>query len=201
MALRKAWLWALLLFAPVLSAQSTRLRDLGVGKILVASRDLKDPHFAQSVILLVQWNEDGVVGLFLNHPTTMPISKALEVAGAKGSTDPIYIGGPVSPTSVLALARLSAQPENSDTVLGDVRLISSQKALAGILASAPGPAKLRVYVGYTGWTPAQLGREVERGSWFIFPADAASVFDAKPESLWNRLIDQTGAQYALLRGN
>ena len=87
-------------------AQSTRPADLGAGKLLVASRDLPDPNFAKTVVLLVQYDDEGVVGLIVNRRSKVPISHVLDsVAGAKARPDPVYAGGPVGRTEVVALLR------------------------------------------------------------------------------------------------
>ena len=69
-------------------------------------RKSPDPAFAESVIVLVRFNETGALGLMLNRRTTIPISRALkEMSGANGHADTVFVGGPVETDTVLALAR------------------------------------------------------------------------------------------------
>src|ERR1700677_3003594 len=114
---------ALLLFACTPGFCQTD--DLAVGRLLVASRDLGDPNFAKTVILLVHYDEDkGAVGLVLNKRTDVPISRVFhDLKEASGRSDPVYIGGPVELSSVLALLKSPAKPEGADKVFGDVYLI------------------------------------------------------------------------------
>jgi len=99
-----------------LPAQSTRVQDLGIGKVLVTQRDSRDPTFAEKVILLVHYDHDGTVGLAINRPTNVAISAALEdFEGTKGRTDPVFVGGPVDVKSVLALLQASATPQGGDS--------------------------------------------------------------------------------------
>ena len=78
----------------------------GAGQMLVASRDLRDPNFAETVVLLVRYDEESVVGLILNRRTQIPIARVFpDLKEAKGQTDPIYRGGPVERTAALALLR------------------------------------------------------------------------------------------------
>src|SRR5437660_5890103 len=56
-------------------AQSTQTHALAAGKFLVASRDLLDPNFAETVVLLVHYEEDGVVGLIINRRTRIPVAR------------------------------------------------------------------------------------------------------------------------------
>lgn len=169
--------------------------DLGAGKLLVASRELPDPNFAKTVILLVQYDGDGVVGLILNRRSKVPISRMLgEVAGAKSRTDPIYAGGPVGRTEVLALARRSSG--DAKRVFGDVFLVSSREDIEKTFATATDADAIHVYLGYSGWTQPQLDNELDLGAWYIFPGNAKAVFDSDPDSLWDRLIRSTELRIA-----
>ncbi len=172
--------------------------DLAVGKLLVASRDLGDPNFAKAVILLVRFDADqGAVGLTINKRTDIPISRAFQdLKEAKGRSDPIYIGGPVELNTVMALLKTESKPDGASRVFGDVYLISDKDLLTQTLALKAEAAVFHAYVGYAGWGPGQLQHEVELGAWHILPADAAMVFHADPDALWEKLIKQTELQIA-----
>jgi putative transcriptional regulator len=180
--------------ALVAPAQSVRPEDLGGGKLLVASKDLKDPNFAKTVVLLVRYDEEGVVGLVINHRSTVPLSSLFE--DLKDQTDPVYVGGPVETKSVLALLRSRVKPADAERVLADVSLIASEDLLQKTLSSGGEPENVRVYLGYAGWTVRQLENEVDQGAWFIFPGAAGLVFDSNPDSLWSRLIRRTEERIA-----
>jgi putative transcriptional regulator len=178
-------------------AQSMKPADLGAGKLLVASRDLPDPSFAKTVILLVQYDEDGVVGLILNRRSKVPISRVLgEVAGAKERPDPVYAGGPVGRTEVLALVRSRRPSGDAKRVFGDVFLVSSKEDMEKTFAAAADADTVHVYLGYSGWTEPQLENELDLGAWYIFPGSAKAVFDSDPDSLWERLIRETEMRIA-----
>jgi putative transcriptional regulator len=172
--------------------------DLAVGRLLVASRDLGDPNFAKTVILLVHYDEDkGSVGLVLNKRTDVPISRVFhDLKEASGRSDPVYIGGPVELGSVLALLKSATKPDGADRVFGDVYLISKKDLLAQTMASHAEAAVFHTYIGYAGWQGGQLEHEVELGAWHIMPADVATVFHADPDSVWPRLIRRTETQIA-----
>lgn len=172
--------------------------ELAVGKLLVASRDLGDPNFAKSVILLVRYDENqGGVGLTINKRTDIPISRAFhDLKEAQGRSDPIYIGGPVELNTVMGLLKTSNRPDGASRVFGDVFLISDKDLLTQALASNAEASVFHAYVGYAGWGPGQLEHEVELGAWHVMPASAATVFHADPDSLWDKLIKQTELQIA-----
>jgi putative transcriptional regulator len=189
-------LGALLLFAclPAFSQSD----DLAIGKLLVASRDLGDPNFAKTVILLVHYSEDqGAVGLVVNKRTDVPISRVFhDLKQASGRNDPVYIGGPVELNSVLALLKSASKPERADRVFGDVYLISNKDLLTKTLGSSAEATVFHTYIGYAGWQAGQLEHEVELGAWHIMPADVGTVFHADPDSVWERLIRRTETHIA-----
>ena len=182
--------------ASFLSIQFKDPKDLGVGKILVASRGLGDPHFARTVILLLHDDEKGAVGLILNRRTDVPLSQVLDLKAAKDRSDAVYVGGPVEPAGVLALFQSPAKVEKAENIFGDVYWISDKDVFEKALAGKPDPKVFHVYLGYAGWTHDQLRTEVQMGAWFVFPADTATVFNADPGSLWLEMIKKTELQLA-----
>jgi len=181
-------------------AQSTSVRDLGIGKLLVAPRDTLDPNFAETVILLVQYDEGGVVGLTINRRTKLPISRVLkDLKGAKDKSDPLYVGGPVQMDGLLGLLRSRNKPGDAPPVFADIYLVSAKQLLEKTLVAGTGPNEFRIYVGYCGWTEGQLQREVKLGAWYIFPATTDLVFNAEANSVWQRLIALTEQQIAQFR--
>ena len=181
-------------FLPV---QSKNAEELGAGKLLVASRDLGDPNFAKTVILLVRYDAQGVLGLIVNRRTKVPLSRALEdLKAAKNLSDPVYMGGPVEMPSVFGLLKSPATIEGAQRVFGTVYLLSDKTVFEKTIATRPDAGVFHVYLGYAGWTHQQLRMEVELGAWFIFPADAATVFNANPDSLWPQMIRQTEMKVA-----
>ncbi len=185
------WLLAAALVQPA-APQSMRAKDLAPGKLLAANPESPDPYFAESVILLVRYNEKGSMGLIVNRPTKVPLARVV-----KGGEDPLYAGGPVARTGALALIRSGGKPEEADHVFADVYLTASRTLLEKRLAAEPDA--VRVYMGYCGWTAGQLQREVELGAWYIFRADAETVFHENPRSVWQRLIRQAEAWIAVNR--
>jgi putative transcriptional regulator len=187
---------ALLLFA--CAPAFCQSDDLAVGRFVVASRDLGDPNFAQTVILLVHYSADkGSVGLVVNRRTDVPVSRVFhDLKEAGGRRDPVYIGGPVELNSVLALLKSATKPAGADRVFGDVYLIADKDLLTKTLASSAEATDFHTYIGYAGWGAGQLEHEVELGAWHIMPPDVETVFNADPDSVWERLIHHTETQIA-----
>jgi putative AlgH/UPF0301 family transcriptional regulator len=172
-------------------------KDLGPGRVLVASRELADPSFAGTVILLVHYDNEGVVGLMLNRRTDLPVSRVLSrLEAAKRRSDPVYLGGPVETPTVFALFRSREKVESAEHVFGGVYWIAKKDALEKAISSHSDPAVLHIYLGYAGWTANQLRNEVLLGGWFIFQADNQTVFNANPDSLWRQMIRKTELKLA-----
>jgi putative transcriptional regulator len=190
---KQVWIIA----AVALLQAGVRGEELGAGKLLVASRDLLDPNFAQTVVLLVRYDDDSVLGLIINRRTQIPLARVFpELKEAKGQADPIYRGGPVERTAALALLRAPTKPEEAEHIFANVSMISSRALLDKTIAERMDPSMFHVYLGYAGWTKRQLQGEVELGAWRIFPGNAAAVFDPDPETLWARLIRKTEERIA-----
>jgi putative AlgH/UPF0301 family transcriptional regulator len=189
-------LWMIVVVA--LLQSGIRGEDLAAGKLLVASRDLLDPNFAQTVVLLVRYADDSVVGLIINRRTQIPMSRVFpDVKEAKGQTDTIYRGGPVERTAALALLRARTKPDEAEHIFANVSMISSRSLLDKTIAEGLDPSMFHVYLGYSGWTKRQLQGEVELGAWRILPGNAAAVFDPDPETLWSRLMRKSEERIAL----
>ena len=172
--------------------QSLDPADLSAGKLLVASRALADPNFAETVVLLVHCDAQGVVGLILNRRTDVPLSRVLEqFAAAKDRSDPAYLGGPVETQGVFGLLRSTAKLDGAEQIFNGVYLLSTKTSFEKTIGSRPDPDIFHVYLGYAGWSNDQLRREVELGSWFIFQGDTRTIFDSDPDSLWQQMIQKT----------
>jgi len=186
------------LLAPLLPAQSKNAKDLGLATVLVASRDLLDPNFAKTVILLVHYDADSVLGLTINRHTDVAVSRLFEGSKAgKERADSIYLGGPVEVSTVFALLESPSKLKGVDPVFGETYLISTKALLEKTVSTRPDPDVFHVYLGYAGWTNEQLRTEVALGMWFIFQADSTTVFDSDPDTLWPRMIKKTEQKLAL----
>jgi putative AlgH/UPF0301 family transcriptional regulator len=181
-------------FLPV---QSKNPENLGIGKLLVASRDLADPIFAKTVVLLVHYDAESVVGLMVNRRSDVPLSRVFEqLKAAKTRSDLVYLGGPVEISAVFALLRSRAKLKTAERILGDIYLISTKSVFEKTLSARADPGVFHVYLGYAGWTPDQLRKEVEVGAWFIFQGDAQTVFNSDPDNLWAQMIRKTELRMA-----
>ena len=200
-----AWI-ALVLFAPanaddhryqrLIPVQEAQTEDLAPGQLLVAQKDLPDPNFAETVVLLTEYSEEGAAGLIINRQSTVSLSKFYPDVKSKSASEFVYSGGPVEEKLGFGLLRSNAKLEDTKRLVAGVHLITDDKMLDKMIASGKDSSTLRMYVGYCGWGPEQLDREVDLGAWHIFPATADLIFDPDPGTLWSRLIRKTELRIA-----
>ena len=169
------------------------VKELAAGKFLIASRGLADPNFSRTVVLLVGYTAEGAAGFIVNRPGNLTLGRLFpRFAESPAGAATAFLGGPVvSPGALAALARSGGV--DGQRVLDGVYLVRSRDRLESAIADGDGSSRLRVYVGYAGWGPGQLDDETAGGSWRIVEGEAGVVFDAKPESVWARLIARTEA--------
>ena len=181
-------LGALLLAGLASVVPGAAAQDRPNGVLLVARPELTDPNFAQTVVLVTRHAHGGAVGVILNRPTALGLAEAFpSLEGLRGRRDAVFQGGPVARGAAAFVFRSSERPREALHVLGDVWLSLDPGLLQRLLAGPPPPA-LRVYAGYAGWAPGQLEAEIHHGGWHVLDADAATIFEAEPRTMWRTLL-------------
>jgi putative transcriptional regulator len=153
------------------------------GHLLIASPRLKDPNFRHTVVLLIQHNEEGALGVILNRPLSATIKEVWDKVSDEpcASEEPLRFGGPCEgPLMALHTRQTLAETE----VIPGVFLGVEPEKLARLVAKAK--AKVRFFAGYAGWAAGQLESELSQGSWFTVPAGPEHVF-YKEADLWKKL--------------
>lgn len=161
--------------------------------LLVASALLLDPNFLHSVVLVVEHDEDGALGIILNRPLPLPLSQVCEesqipYAGPEEAT--AWRGGPVDPQRGVLLVQ-GEMPGDEDTVLDFTHFVSHRKDLLESLLMDP-DARFRLFLGYAGWGPGQLEGELDQGAWLRLPLHSDWLMHPDPTGLWHVAI-QAGA--------
>ncbi len=168
------------------------------GHLLVATPALGDPTFRRAVILVLDHDEDGALGVVVNRPTQVPVEEVLP-AWQPHTVAPgvVFQGGPVALDSALALASVpgSAEPLGWRRVVGALGLVDLD-APPELLV--PEFAAMRVFAGYAGWSPGQLEDEVGEGAWYVVDAEPGDAFSTKPDVLWRNVLRRQAGQLALV---
>ncbi len=160
------------------------------GMLLIARRDMPDPRFRDSVILLVAHDAEGALGVIINRPSKATLGDVVpELAKLDRRHHPVYFGGPVGMQNLSYLVRQGAAPNKALEVMEGL-YFSADRALLEALLGADTPAStLHLYLGYAGWAPGQLEGELERHDWHLHKATLTAVFSERPAEVWQRFIE------------
>ena len=163
--------------------------------LLIAMPQLDDPNFTRSVVLMIEHNDSGSFGLVINQPSQTRASELLEhLEMPWGGADDavVWSGGPVGQRSGWVLHEPVALASGDGTVpIGPGVALSTSPERLRLLAARP-PGRLRLLLGYSGWGPGQLAREMAQGSWLHADLDAAIVFDLDADAMWRAAVASLG---------
>jgi putative transcriptional regulator len=170
--------------------------DSARGKLLIAGPGLLDPNFWRTVVLVVEHSDEGALGLVLNRPSETSVRESVpQLEELVDGDEPLFIGGPVQPSSVIVLARLEDPGDAAVLAFDDIGVIGAGSESD---PSADGVRQGRAFVGHAGWGAGQLDSELERGDWITEPARREDAFSEDPRELWSSVLTRMGGSYALV---
>lgn len=166
------------------------------GQLLLASPALLDPNFERTVVLIAMHGVEGAMGVVLNRPSDSTVAVAApQLEQAISDSEPIYVGGPVQPDSIVLLAEFIDPAPAGVLVLGRIGFPAPDADLDEL---AQATDRVRAFAGFAGWSEGQLEEEIERGDWIAQPALPEDVFTDASDELWSRALTRMGGSYALL---
>jgi len=169
---------------------------------LVAAPALRDPNFARSLVLMVEHGPSGSLGFVVNRPSPLTVGELLEQVnpalrelaerdGRAGAS--VLAGGPVQPERLWILHRTRPGPEVEEGVLiaGTVAVGGSREMLEALIRE-PAAGPFLLLLGYAGWGPLQVEREVAVGGWVPLPFEPGLVFEVPYEVRWEEAVKRLG---------
>lgn len=169
------------------------------GRLLVALPALQDPNFERTVVLLVDHDVEGSLGVVLNRPSTLPLEEhAGQWLSVAAPPTRVFVGGPVQRDRGLALAWWlpGIEPDpRIRRVLDRAGLVDLDADVDSMRGRVSG---LRVFAGYAGWSPGQLAAELHEQAWVVVPAEASDVVHPRPEHLWAEVLRRQPGRLSLL---
>jgi putative transcriptional regulator len=171
--------------------------EVRAGMLLVATPQLLDPNFVDTVVLMLDVDDGGALGVVLNRPSGVPLAEVLEPWSEVASEpEVLFQGGPVSTEGALGVALLRDRDDvpvgfrEVDGPLGLVDLDTPVELVTGSLAG------MRVFAGYAGWGADQLAEEIDEGSWYVVQGEHVDVFRLDPEELWRDVLRRQPGELA-----
>jgi len=167
------------------------------GKLLISEPALRDFYFSRSVVLLAEHSEEeGSVGLILNKPINLKIKDVVKEFPT--NEFPLFLGGPVHPDRLFYLHTLG------ERVTGAMEIIQGlywggeiEKLMELIDLNLVKPEEVRFFIGYSGWEPKQLDRELKEDSWIVTQCTRETVMSCTPDKLWSTMLKELGDDYAI----
>src|SRR3954467_6783233 len=159
------------------------------GHLLIAAPSLFD-YFRRTVVLVLEHTPDGAMGVVLGRETETLVADAVPaLAEIADDEDVVYLGGPVSPESVVALGDFEQPDEAGSQVVGSLGTLDPEGQNHSL-------RRVRGFAGYAGWSPGQLDAELESDAWIVQPADADDPF--LPGDIWSAALGRAGGRYKLM---
>jgi putative transcriptional regulator len=165
------------------------------GSILISEPSLRDFYFRQSVILLAEHNDEGTFGVIINKPIEARLKDI--VKGFTGYNLPVYLGGPVKTDSLFFIHTRDDIAQSLPIMQGlywggDLDAIREMLKKKIML-----PDEIRFFVGYSGWSPNQLDRELKEKSWVLSQTTVPEIINNPPGTLWSNYLKNMGQDYAI----
>lgn len=172
-------------------------------QFLIAMPGMEDPNFSRGVTLLCQHNDEGALGITINHPSDFTLKELLAQIGIDCDDEqisalPVFEGGPVHPERGFVLHDGEPIWDSSMRVGPDIAVTTSRDILEAI-ARGDGPPRFLVALGYAGWGAGQLEDEMRENAWLSVMSQAGIVFDLPPEKRWEQAVASLGIQVSSLQ--
>lgn len=168
------------------------------GNILISSPFMSDYHFARAVVLLIEHNDEGSMGITMNKDFRYHVLlNDLIPALAAVQRIPVYKGGPVSRDTIFFLHTL--KDLEGALPLGDGLYLNGdfEEVQKYILDGNPVEGVFRFFSGYAGWENGQLMKEIEENSWVISDSRKEPLLDMPFRDLWRTSLCDLGGKYAI----
>jgi putative transcriptional regulator len=169
----------------------------GPGVLLIADPFLKDPNFMRTVVFLTEHRDDGTIGFVLNRQYENTLDELIpEVEGYKL---PVYYGGPVQMNTIHFLHLYPEEIQGGVEVINGVFWGGDFEAVIRLINTGEvDPARIRFYIGYSGWSSGQLDNEMKEKTWLTADAARKLIFHPNAEEIWRDSLRHLGGEYEMM---
>lgn len=152
--------------------------------LLIAMPSLQDKIFKRSVIYLCEHDDQGAMGLIINHPLGLDLDELLKKMKLQQDdfvlpssiANQVLLGGPVTPDRGFVLHSGEVRFSNSRNITDDI-VVTCSKDVLDSFGNGNSPEHYLVTLGYAGWDAGQLEGEIQEGSWLTVAADPELLFE------------------------
>ena len=166
------------------------------GKVLLATPGMLDPRFFEAVIFVCSHTKEGAMGIMVNKPAMnfnfTQLLRRLGISDIENVEErEIYVGGPVEIERGFVLHSNDYEIPDLTVKIDDCSFTVSTEILKDILAGK-GPLNSILALGYAGWAPGQLEKEIVEDGWLVSDPDDKLIFTEKHDKKWNLGIKKLG---------
>ncbi|MDP4285889.1 MAG: YqgE/AlgH family protein [Bacteroidota bacterium] len=167
------------------------------GILLIANPFLKDPNFRRTVIFICEHIPEGTLGFVLNNQFTKTLNELLpELTDSKF---PVYLGGPVQGDTLHFLHQYPDLISGGEEVFEGVYWGGNFESLLIHMKNKDiNPAKIRFFIGYSGWAEGQLEYELNKESWITSTATRKLIFNTCTADTWKESLIHLGGNYKMM---
>lgn len=169
----------------------------GKSSLLLSEPFMMDPNFKRAVVLLCEHSAEGSVGFVLNQPAPVKLPDLTDVLPGSEAFS-VCIGGPVEQENIQFIHNCYDKLQSGDEIGQGVYWGGSFETLRILIENkAIDPSEVKFFIGYSGWQPGQLDRELQTNTWMVCNAyNPDLVFEKNGDNLWKEAVVALGPKYA-----
>lgn len=174
-----------------------------INHFLIAMPNLGDPHFSRTVTLICEHSDQGAMGIIINRPMDLNLRDVLTQMNIDPRDlqfdMPVHLGGPVNNNQGFVLHEPLGHWQSTlpiNVTLG----VSTSRDILEAVAQNRGPDRYLLALGYAGWSPGQLEREIADNAWLSGPADNKILFNTPALERWSAAAGLLGVDLTTLSG-
>jgi len=160
--------------------------------LLVASKQMPDPRFRKTVLVVTRHGNSGPIGVIVNRPQDIKLDEIFPDSPAAREFS-LFFGGPAYPKQLSYLVRGGEAVAGALAISGSIYLAYDMTTLGELLDGKRAYKDLRVMHGLASWAPGQLEYEIKLGGWYVMPFDEAAIFDRPPAAMWQELYNRANS--------
>lgn len=167
------------------------------GTLLISQPSiLTDVSFSRAVILIAEHNMTGTVGFIINKPLPYTIDALVPEIDASFS---VFNGGPVEQDNLYFVHTVPEVIPNSVEISDGIFWGGNFEVLTHAVNSGKIDKKqIRFFLGYSGWQPSQLEKEIEEQAWMMVKNEYKNrIFEKPANDFWKKELLDLGGTYAI----
>lgn len=169
--------------------------NVAIGNVLISEPFFSDPHFMRSVILMIDHNRGGSLGIIFNK--RIPVSINELINGFPDFKADVYYGGPVETNRIFFIHTVGELIPESYKICGNIYWSNNINALKALIRNnLINSHEVRFFVGYAGWDAGQLRNELKANAWLVGKFSSKDLLTSNPKTMWKTFVDKMGERYS-----